>query len=83
MAKILKKIAANASEFRPLAKQRWAQGGIMGGILGLLVLVLDIIAIVDVLKSSLDTSKKALWIILILILPVIGMVVYFLIGKKQ
>ena len=55
----------------------------MGGILGLLVLVLDIVAIVDVLKSSVDTSKKALWIILILILPVIGMVLYFLIGKKQ
>lgn len=54
----------------------------MGGISGLLILVLDIIAIVDVLKSSLDTGKKALWIILILILPVVGMVLYFLIGKK-
>jgi hypothetical protein len=55
----------------------------MGGILGLIVLVLDIIAIVDALKSSMDTGKKALWIILILILPVIGMALYFLIGKKQ
>ena len=54
----------------------------MGGILGLIVLVLDIIAVVDVLKSAMDTGKKALWIILILILPVIGMVLYFLIGKK-
>ena len=54
----------------------------MGGILGLLVLALDIIAIVDVLKSSMDTGKKALWIILILVLPVIGMALYFLIGKK-
>ena len=54
----------------------------MGGILGLIVLVLDIVAIVDALKSSIDTGKKALWIILILILPVIGMVFYFLIGKK-
>jgi hypothetical protein len=55
----------------------------MGGILGLLILVLDIIAIVDALKSSMDTGKKALWIVLILVLPVIGMVLYFLIGKKQ
>ena len=54
----------------------------MAAILGLLVLVLDIIAIVDVIKSSMDTGKKALWIILVLILPVIGMVLYFLIGKK-
>ena len=54
----------------------------MGGILGLIVLVLDIIAIVDTLKSSMDTGKKALWIILILVLPVIGLVLYFLVGKK-
>ncbi len=54
----------------------------MGSILGLVVLVLDIIAIVDALKSPMDTGKKVLWIILILILPVIGMVLYFLIGKK-
>ena len=54
----------------------------MGGVLGLLVLILDIIAIADVLKSSMDTGKKALWIILIIILPVVGMVLYFLIGKK-
>ena len=54
----------------------------MTGIVGLLVLVLDIVAIVDALKSSMDTGKKALWIILILILPVVGMVLYFLIGKK-
>ncbi|MFH2068608.1 MAG: PLD nuclease N-terminal domain-containing protein [Candidatus Omnitrophota bacterium] len=54
----------------------------MSGILGLILLVLNIIAIVDVLKSSMDTGKKVLWIILILVLPVIGMVLYFLIGKK-
>ncbi|MBF0384346.1 MAG: PLDc_N domain-containing protein [Candidatus Omnitrophica bacterium] len=55
----------------------------MIGILGFIVMILDIVAIMDVLKSSIDTGKKALWIILILFLPVIGMVVYFLIGKKQ
>lgn len=55
----------------------------MGGIVGLIVLVLDIIAIVDVLKSSLDATMKLLWVILILVLPVIGMVLYFLIGKKH
>ena len=55
----------------------------MGAIIGILILVLDIIALVDALKSSMDTGKKALWIILILVLPVVGMVLYFLIGKKQ
>jgi len=55
----------------------------MSGILGLIVLILDIIAIVDVLKSAVDTGKKVLWIILILILPVLGMILYFLLGKKK
>jgi hypothetical protein len=55
----------------------------MKAILGLVVLVLDIIAIIDVLKSSMATGKKVLWIILILVLPLVGMVLYFLIGKKQ
>ncbi|MBN1871242.1 MAG: PLDc N-terminal domain-containing protein [Candidatus Omnitrophica bacterium] len=55
----------------------------MRGILGLVVLVLDIVAIVDCVKSSLDTGKKILWIILILILPLIGMILYFLLKKKK
>ncbi len=55
----------------------------MGTLLGLVVLVLDIIAIVDLFKSAKDTGKKVLWIILILILPLIGMILYFLVGKKK
>jgi len=55
----------------------------MGALISLVVLVLDIVAILDVLKNAKDTTKKALWIVLVLVLPVIGMVLYFLIGKKQ
>jgi hypothetical protein len=55
----------------------------MIGIAGLIILILDIIALVDVLKSSMDTVGKLLWVLLILFLPIIGMVLYFLIGKKS
>ncbi len=55
----------------------------MQTILGLVLLVLDIIAILDVIKSSMSTGKKALWVILILILPIIGLVLYYLIGRKK
>lgn len=51
-------------------------------LIGLVILVLDIIAIVDVVKSGKDTGMKVLWILLILILPLVGMVLYFLIGRK-
>jgi hypothetical protein len=55
----------------------------MGGLIGLIILILDIIAIVDLFKSANDTGKKILWLILILVLPLIGMVLYFVIGKKK
>lgn len=55
----------------------------MGALLGLIVLALDIIAIIDAAKSSMETAKKVLWIVLILVLPIVGMVLYFLIGKKK
>lgn len=55
----------------------------MGALVSLVVLVLDIIAIVDAVKSSMETGKKILWIILILVLPVIGLILYFLIGRKK
>ena len=54
----------------------------MTGLLSLAILVLDVVAILDVLKSGAPTDRKALWIILILVLPLIGMVLYFLLGKK-
>jgi len=49
----------------------------MGSIFGLIILVLDIIAIVGVLKSSMGTGKMTLWIILIIIMPVVGIMLYF------
>ena len=50
---------------------------------GLLVLVLDIIAIYSILKSSADSGTKLLWIVLVVLLPVIGMILYFLMGPGR
>ncbi len=54
----------------------------MSGLLGLVILVLDVLAIINVFKSSLPTGKKVLWIVLILLLPVIGLILYWLLGRK-
>ena len=35
----------------------------MGGLIGLIILVLDIVAIVDLFKGVKDTGKKVLWLI--------------------
>ncbi len=55
----------------------------MGGLLGLIILVLDIIAIVQIVKSSKTTGNKILWLLLVILLPIIGLVLYFLIGNKK
>jgi Phospholipase_D-nuclease N-terminal len=50
---------------------------------GLLILVLDVIALVSLLKSSADSGTKILWALLIIFLPVLGMVLYFLMGPGR
>jgi hypothetical protein len=50
-------------------------------LLGLVIFVLDIIAIVDVLKSKADAGNKLIWLLVILFLPVVGMILYFLMGR--
>jgi hypothetical protein len=52
-------------------------------IISLVVLVLDIVALVKLLQSGADTGSKILWALLIIFLPVIGMVLYFLMGPGR
>lgn len=49
----------------------------------LIVVVLDVIALVKLLQSGADTGSKILWAILIILLPVVGMVLYFLMGPGR
>jgi hypothetical protein len=55
----------------------------MFSIIGLVILVLDIIALVSLLQSGADTATKILWALLIILLPFIGMVLYFLMGPGR
>lgn len=52
------------------------------GLWGLLILIADIWAIVSVVSSSVTTGKKVLWVLLILILPVLGFIIWFLAGPR-
>lgn len=54
----------------------------MGKLFALAVVILDIVAIVDLIKSGKDTMRKVLWIAVIIFLPLIGLILYFLAGKK-
>jgi hypothetical protein len=52
------------------------------GILGLIVLVLDIIALVSIFQAAKPVGWKVIWALVVILLPIIGMIVYFLIGKS-
>ncbi len=52
-------------------------------LLWLLVTVLDVVAIVSILKSGADSGTKLLWIVLVILLPVLGMILYFLMGPGR
>lgn len=55
----------------------------VGGLLGLIILILDVWAIVKVFGSSASDGKKVLWVVVILLLPVIGFLAWLLIGPKS
>ena len=55
----------------------------MNTLIALIILVADIVAIVDCIKSNKDTGKKILWVAIILLVPLVGMLLYFVVGKKQ
>lgn len=53
------------------------------GLFGLILLVADIWAIVNVAQSGASTGAKAVWIVLILVLPVIGLIAWLLAGPRS
>jgi Phospholipase_D-nuclease N-terminal len=52
-------------------------------LLWLVITVLDIIALVSLLKSGADAATKILWALLIILLPLLGMILYFLMGPGR
>ena len=54
----------------------------IGGIFGLLILILDVWAIVSIAQSSASTGTKVLWIVLVLLLPLVGLIIWALLGPR-
>ena len=49
---------------------------------GLLVLIADIWAFVNILQSTADTAKKVLWMVVVIVLPVLGFILWYFWGPK-
>lgn len=54
-----------------------------GGILGIIILILDIWAILQIIKGGGSTATKLVWIIVILLLPVIGLLIWLIAGRNR
>ncbi|MEJ2602012.1 MAG: PLD nuclease N-terminal domain-containing protein [Gammaproteobacteria bacterium] len=55
----------------------------VGGLFGLILLILDVYAIIKTIGSSASTGTKVLWVVVILILPLLGVILWALFGPKS
>lgn len=55
----------------------------VGGLLGMLVLLGDVWAILNIFQSSASTGSKALWIVLVLLLPLLGLIIWYFAGPRE
>ena len=54
----------------------------VSGLLGLLVLIADIWALVNIFSSPAPAGEKTIWTVLVLLLPVIGLLLWFFLGPR-
>ena len=54
--------------------------GPVGGICGLIIVILDIVALLNVWQSGRSTGDKVLWTLLIVFFPVGGLILYYLLA---
>jgi succinate dehydrogenase/fumarate reductase cytochrome b subunit len=52
------------------------------GLWGLLVLIADVWAIVNIFQSGASTERKVLWTVLVILLPVLGFLIWLFAGPR-
>lgn len=52
------------------------------GLWGLLVLIADIWAIINIFQSAASNEKKLLWILVVLLLPLLGLILWYFLGPR-
>lgn len=53
----------------------------MTRLLGFAWLILTVWALVDILRRSVDTGTKVMWVLLVLLFPFAGVILYFALGR--
>jgi len=52
----------------------------MENILGVLIFIANIYAIVKILQSSASGARKVIWVIVVLLLPLLGLIIWYFAG---
>lgn len=52
------------------------------GLWGILVLIADVWAIVNIFQSAADTTRKVVWTVIVILLPVLGFILWFFLGPR-
>ena len=55
----------------------------LSGIGGLIILVADIYAVIMILQSFARSVEKLVWILVILLLPLIGLIIWYIAGPAK
>ncbi len=53
------------------------------GIGGIIILALDIWALISIFGSRASTGHKVLWSLLVIVLPVLGFIIWFVAGPRS
>ena len=53
------------------------------GLFSLLILIADVYAIVNIIQSNAGTGAKVVWIVAIIVLPILGLIIWFFAGPRS
>jgi len=54
----------------------------VSGLIGFLILIADVYAVLQIAQSDGGNGRKALWIAIVVVLPVLGLILWYLLGPK-
>lgn len=55
----------------------------VSGLLGLVVLIVDVWAIINVMGASITPGGKLVWVLVILLLPLLGALIWLVAGPRS
>jgi len=53
------------------------------GLFGLLILIGDVWAIINIFQSTASNEKKLLWTVVVILLPLLGLILWFFLGPRD